>query len=365
MHRVVAIQHQLARSLACTTIQAHKTAASIPNHQDSVKNENDLRRIACTIAGWEVDPSSIQLKEIKGGITNKLTLCTRTDTKQKVLVRVYGENTEVLIDRNIENRIFAELTVLKFGVSLLGQFANGRVEEWLTARTLVPDDIANPVLSAMCARRLCDLHAQPISGDRSPVLFPTIWSWLQIAKDCQFTDPAKARKVQALNLDRIERELVWLEGELKSVASPIVFAHNDALAGNILLDSTSDEPRMELIDMEYGGYNTRGFDIGNHFCEFAGFDYGKIRDKYPNKAQQYHFFHAYLSYAKGSSAVIANSELDAMFVEVNKYALASHLFWGLWAVVQASVSKIDFDYMEYGRQRLDAYFMFKPEFAAL
>jgi thiamine kinase-like enzyme len=28
--------------------------------------------------------------------------------------------------------------------------------------------------------------------------------------------------------------------------------------------------RVQFIDFEYGGYNHRGFDIGNHFCEYAG-----------------------------------------------------------------------------------------------
>ena len=34
------------------------------------------------------------------------------------------------------------------------------------------------------------------------------------------------------------------------------------------------------------------------------------------------------------------------------FSAASHFFWGLWAVVQATVSTIDFDFMEYARNRL-------------
>ena len=29
---------------------------------------------------------------------------------------------------------------------------------------------------------------------------------------------------------------------------------------------------LHLIDFEYGAYNHRGFDFGNHFNEWAGFD---------------------------------------------------------------------------------------------
>lgn len=54
-----------------------------------------------------------------------------------------------------------------------------------------------------------------------------------------------------------------------------------------------------FVDMEYGSYNYRGFDIANHFCEFSGFDYAYIDEKYPNKAQQYNFIQAYLEVTIG------------------------------------------------------------------
>ena len=53
-----------------------------------------------------------------------------------------------------------------------------------------------------------------------------------------------------------------------------VYAHNDLLAGNVLLldaDGTGRR-RVQLIDYEYAGYNYCGYDLANHFCEYAGFD---------------------------------------------------------------------------------------------
>ena len=58
-----------------------------------------------------------------------------------------------------------------------------------------------------------------------------------------------------------------LKQKLTRVASPIVFGHNDLLGANILEDMAG---RVVFIDFEYGEYNYRGFDIGNHFCEYAG-----------------------------------------------------------------------------------------------
>ena len=64
------------------------------------------------------------------------------------------------------------------------------------------------------------------------------------------------------------------------------------------------------------------FDIGNHFCEFAGFDYSKFQSCYPNKAAQYSFFEAYLQASREGQTRIENYELDAMYIEANRYAMA-------------------------------------------
>lgn len=37
--------------------------------------------------------------------------------------------------------------------------------------------------------------------------------------------------------------------------------------GNVL--RRKDNGRLLLIDYEYANYNYRGFDIGNHFCEWV------------------------------------------------------------------------------------------------
>lgn len=48
-----------------------------------------------------------------------------------------------------------------------------------------------------------------------------------------------------------------------------VLTHNDLLSGNILVNNDYEagkEPVLTLIDYEYACYNTRAFDIANHFC---------------------------------------------------------------------------------------------------
>lgn len=48
--------------------------------------------------------------------------------------------------------------------------------------------------------------------------------------------------------------------------------------------------------------------------------------------------------------------------EVDRWTLTSHLWWAGWAVVQARVSLIDFDFFDYARLRLDGYKLHKKAF---
>ena len=49
---------------------------------------------------------------------------------------------------------------------------------------------------------------------------------------------------------------------------------------------------MQFIDFEYGSYNYRGFDLANHWCEYAGFEGDYSR--YPDHKQQSKFVKGYL-----------------------------------------------------------------------
>lgn len=107
---------------------------------------------------------------------------------------------------------------------------------------------------------------------------------------------------------------------------------------------------LVVIDFEYAGYNPRAFDIANHFCEWM-YDYHSAEpatmhlDQYPTKEQQRLFLTSYDS----------NQNVDSLLIEVDQWKMACLLFWGLWGLVQASQSEIDFDYFDYSMQRITAF----------
>jgi thiamine kinase-like enzyme len=208
--------------------------------------------------------------------------------------------------------------------------------------------------------------------------------------------------------------------------------------GNILQLATKD---LLLIDYEYSSYVNRGFDIANHFCEWAA-DYHSDEPhrldfrRFPSAKEQQVFFDAYLDardcYLAQSSSLQSSSlqssisslqtpplppnepkissddetlqlmqrvicdnslasaplllqqafsnhqirpsprlspslspmltpqalstlrQLDRQHLveETRRFVPVSHLLWSLWGFIQAAQSTIDFDFLEYSRQRL-------------
>ncbi|XP_060220302.1 ethanolamine kinase 2 isoform X2 [Meriones unguiculatus] len=262
-------------------------------------------------------PEQVRTKRFKDGITNKLVACyVEEDMRDCVLVRVYGERTELLVDRENEVRNFQMLRAHGCAPKLYCTFQNGLCYEYMQGVALGPEHIREP-------------HLFSLSAD--------------------------VPKVEVL-----EQELAWLKEHLSQLDSPVVFCHNDLLCKNIIYDSAKGHVRF--IDYEYAGYNYQAFDIGNHFNEFAGVnevDYSR----YPSREIQLQWLHYYLEAQKGTAAT--PREVERLYAQVNKFALASHFFWALWALIQNQYSTISFDFLRYAVIRFNQYFKVKPQVLAL
>jgi len=155
------------------------------------------------------------------------------------------------------------------------------------------------------------------------------------------------------------------ESQVAQFFNQIVLGHQDLLSGNILYNDGWD--RVQIIDFEYGGYNYRGFDIANHFCEYAGFS-SDFENDFPNKNKQLYFIRHYLEAVSPElfQELQTQNQLERFLNEaytfINHFTCASHLFWGSWAIIQSKYSPIDFDFLHYSQVRLQGYWMHKREF---
>ncbi|XP_078409279.1 choline/ethanolamine kinase [Cetorhinus maximus] len=335
---------------------------------------------------WKlITVEEFQISVISGGLSNLLYLCSLPDhvlsvgdEPRRVLLRVYGAILQGVDSLILESVMFAVLAERALGPRLYGVFPQGRLEQYIPSRRLLTEELAFPDFSAEIAVKMSRFHGMVMPFNKEPKwLFETMDRYLKQIMGLTFIRETHVKKFNKLKSFNLPAELASLRSLLEATWSPVVFCHNDVQEGNILYlaghDSSSTEKLM-LIDFEYSSYNYRGFDIGNHFCEWM-YDYTYDQwpffkasmEKYPNRQQQLHFIRHYLSEYSGNKGDSMHEDQtkieEEMIIEINRYALASHYLWALWAILQAKISTIEFGYLDYALYRLEAYFEQKRIFA--
>ncbi|XP_042240125.1 ethanolamine kinase 2-like [Homarus americanus] len=150
-----------------------------------------------------------------------------------------------------------------------------------------------------------------------------------------------------------------LEDHLVPLSCPVVFCHNDLVMRNIIWDQ--DSASATFIDYEYASHNYQPYDIANHFNEYSGVE-EQDYSLFPSLAVQRAWLKSYLAHYHGlPEDQVTSQEVEMWLGWVTKFTLASHLFWVMWAFLQACHSSIDFDYIQYGIVRLAEYKKKKQE----
>ncbi|XP_038934504.1 choline/ethanolamine kinase isoform X3 [Rattus norvegicus] len=241
---------------------------------------------------------------------------------------------------------------------------------WVQSRPLKTQELRDPVLSGAIATKMARFHGMEMPFTKEPRwLFGTMERYLKQIQDLPSTSLPQMNLVEMYSL---KDEMNHLRTLLDATPSPVVFCHNDIQEGNILLLSEPDsDDNLMLVDFEYSSYNYRGFDIGNHFCEWV-YDYTyeewpfyKARPAdYPTREQQLLFIRHYLAEVQKGEVLSEEEQKkqeEDLLIEISRYALASHFFWGLWSTLQASMSTIEFGYLEYAQSRFQFYFQQKGQ----
>ncbi|XP_012270686.1 choline/ethanolamine kinase isoform X2 [Orussus abietinus] len=322
---------------------------------------------------WKhVTADNIILKRISGGLSNWLynvqlpegTVPIRGEPRQ-VLLRIYGQvhGERALEGLITESVIFTLLSERRLGPKLHGIFPGGRIEEYIPARPLLTKELADPVLSSMIAEKMAQIHSMQVPISKEPTwLWNTMAKWLDtttnILENVENLDPRQAENANVLKSIDLVHEISWFKSFVKQQKHPVVFCHNDMQEGNILLRQNTRKSELVLIDFEYCSYNYRGFDVANHFVEWQ-YDYTEAEypfyrergDAGPSKEQKLTFIKSYLK----TMGKQGPAEEQRMLAEIKMFSLASHLFWGLWSIVNAKLSQIPFGYWDYAVSRLKNY----------
>lgn len=417
-----------------------------PNTDDFAAEVREVCRLL--VEDSALEQADVSTKQLTLGITNQLFVVSvhtksEGELKQRFLMRIFG--AEGIIDRTIENRLFASLAEVGIAPGYLGRFANGRCEEFLDGwKNLGHADIRKPTLSPHIAAKLAEVHSFTVPAPLNEHFDSTrsgVWAqlklWVDVLEKSPVSDSEVAAGIKSFaekyfggdGFPTLRSWICQLENEAPATA-PVCFCHNDLLAFNIMrrLKPTSSEdiaptkdsaeasppredddntlpeetqgsqpeeipapgPRdIQLIDFEYGCYNYRGFDVANHFCEWAGGsdDAKPLYEFFPSNEQQLLFCSAYLQARQtmaasapsssartaptpidrggagkstaevGSSPVVPSSSIDerellSLLQEVRFFVPVVHVYWTVWALNQARDEGVDdFDFLLYAHNR--------------
>lgn len=408
-------------------LDGYKThAVYLPQFSVDIRNnlDSDYTQIRTLLAkifpSWSAD-DAIEIKRLTGGITNMLLLCTHGPSNETLLMRVYGQGTNLIIDRHREFVSHLVLNSLHLAPPVHARFANGLIYGFLEGRSLDPKELANAFLYPLIAQQLGNWHTQVdcdniedgieklrkytarIKNQLLPELRPVnskqkkekgskkailnIWDliedWILVvpANDALvkiFGDNLPEEDVNVDNVrDVIYREFKWLKSTLSNATkSPVVVSHCDLLSGNIIIPKTPEfeeklkspsdfaihpllENPIQFIDYEYMLPAPRAFDIANHFAEWQGFDCDRsaIPDPVPLNPVLVNWCKAYLNDADASE-----KEVNHLIDEIACYYGMPGFYWGIWSMIQSELSTIDFNYADYSGLRLEEYWSWKEKF---
>ncbi|XP_024085387.1 ethanolamine kinase isoform X2 [Cimex lectularius] len=242
-----------------------------------------------------------------------------------------------------------------FAPRLYATFKNGLAYEFVPGNVINVDTVKAPTIYPLIASMMAKIHTVHRDMNASPCL------WYKIEKQLKLIPSVYTSKNKQLifeetfpnGIEFLWKEFVLLKSILSKENSPIVFCHNDLLLANIIHQGN----KITFIDYEYASCNYQAYDIGNHFAEFSGvteMDYSL----FPGEDFQRSWLRIYLEEyynITSPSRVVSEEDVSTLYQQVNRFVLASHLYWATWALVQGQHSSIDFDFIRYGAERMKEY----------
>ena len=319
--------------------------------------------------------------------------------RDSILMRAYGNGTDLIIDRDREATSHRLLAERGMAPPLLARFHNGLLYGFIPGKVCKAQDLTQEPIWRGVARKLGEWHARvPVSGisSEAPLLngvngyanrhcvtkkydgpskaggpssrrpIPNVWSVMQKWVDALNENTEEERARKEMLHQQVERSFEELDNEDGIGEHGFVFAHCDLLCANVIQLQSPDAPSpsdfqpVTFIDYEYSTAAPAAFDISNHFAEWVGYDcdYNMV----PTKSVRRGFVEEYVaSYIKHSGQILHESTADTLCQEIDRWRGIPGLYWGIWSLIQARISEIDFDYANYAEERLGEYFAWRSE----
>jgi thiamine kinase-like enzyme len=282
---------------------------------------SELTEVVARLAAL-LGPREGTVVQLEGGITNRNFRVNFGGTDY--VVRLPGKRTALLgIDRQAEciaNKAAAELGIAPQVAALLTE-PSALVTRFVSGREMRADELREPETIAEVAHDLRSLHD---SGTELPTGFDSFRLVEQYAETgrANGSEPPAGYDEALEAAHKIERAVRDQPGH-----EPVP-AHNDLLPANFLRDGD----RMQLIDWEYAGMGDRWFDLGNFAVN------NELEDDQENQLLEAYF---------------GEAPDDRKRATLKLFRFMSDFREGMWGVVQAGVSELDFDFRDYAQKHFD------------
>ena len=276
----------------------------------------------------ELEGLQLKIDELKGGITNKLYR-VKSSRGHDLVVRLYGEKTELFIDREVEMENIARMQATGVTPRLVKYLPDRSVTvvEFIPGYVLNNEDFLRDELWEKIVRPIRIIHE---SGAELPNQFNPM---VEVKR--------MYRILSGINLDYPEFEmeqtidiLEKIDGQAKVSPDRYVSCHNDLLADNFILVEDIErygEP-MYVIDWEYAGMSTPYYDLADMFQEIL----------VPRETE-----------AELLRIYWEDKDLDHHIYMTDLFKPFPDIFWFLWSLIQLNISTIDFDYYTYGKVKYE------------
>jgi thiamine kinase-like enzyme len=268
----------------------------------------------------------VQIETLGGGITNHnyvLTVTGRADLPWggKYVMRIPGRGSDLFIDREVEHK--NALSASQAGVSPPVLYSLEpemcTVVPFIEAQTMHPEDLAGHRDRLEKVVDAVRQYHDKATFVNDIYVFDMIREYMDMARGVDAPFPDDIDWMLALGDD--------IEQAMKRNAPASVACHCDLLSENFMLEESG---RMWVIDWEYGGQTDPYFDLGD-FCV-----------EHPLSEDEERFI---ITRYCGAFDEVA-------YARMMLHKIVADLWWSIWAMIQVRQSKLDFDFYEYGMNRV-------------
>jgi thiamine kinase-like enzyme len=271
---------------------------------------------------------ALEIRELKGGITNRLYRVT-SDKGIDCVFRFYGNKTDIFIDRDAEMENLRRLAVLGITPRLIRYIPEQGVTvvEFIPGYVLKNGDFLKEELWERIISPIRTIHR---SGIRLPSLFDPLVEVRRLSRTLDEINP----DYPEFDIPGTIRMLEKISGVAGVVPSQYVPCHNDLLADNFVLAEDGDRCRSPLclIDWEYGGMAPAYYDLADMFQEIL----------LPRNVE-----------SRLLSMYWEGNDTDHHQYMTDLFKPFPDIYWFLWSLIQLNISSIEFDYYRYGKAKYD------------